>query len=363
MNINSTLKIVVFALICLMSFNQLSAQTNYGSIRGKITDENDKPVSGAIVELVSSESPNEIIESKKTEVNGYYNFINLTPGKYFVKIRKESFSDQTSDELTVVANEEANGTIKIYPLTYTLKGITKTSDNKKLQNTQVSTTQSSKTLTNTGQRGFTSLAGLAAGVSSGPSGLSGRGSRANGTVVFVDGVRVQNTSLAQSSGAQVDILQAGIPAMYGDFTGLGVSITTKGGVSARKGLSFDYLTSSVFNPYHFNLFEVSYFTPILFRNNPDFDPNDKQSIRKIPVAAMFLAGNFTYQKDAPSFVKYTVVKEDVLNELEKNPLVVNKDGGLVHAANYLTEDDFERVKVRPNTLEYQVLPKQNLTLD
>ncbi len=148
-------------------------------------------------------------------------------------------------------------------------------------------------------------------------------------------------------------MQAGIPAQYGDFTGLGISITTKGGsISTRKGASIEVRSNSMFQPYHNNLIEGFYAAPLLFKINPDYKTG-KSKIKRIPIAAMNLAANFTYNREPnPSYIGWYVIKDEKLAEIEKNPLLINTDGGFVHAANYLTENDYDNVKVRPNVRSF-----------
>lgn len=352
MRIKYTLKFVLFLGLLLGSFSKATAQNNTGGIRGKVVDENNKPVEGVELLLYREDDTESYVDKKTTTSNGAYTFTNVEPGAYIIKTRKISFNDFETKLINVTSNEDTDPKIQLTSKAYSVGGTTikekqNSDQKKKLNDDKVATTKTNNDLVKTGGRGFAGLAGLASGVTSTSSGLSGRGSRTDGTAVFIDGVRVFNSGLTQSAGAQVDILQAGIPAQYGDFTGLGISITTKGGVSNRKSGSIELQTSSVFNPYHQNLFEVGYQTPIMFKTNPEYTKGNS-SIKKIAIAAMSISGNFYYQKDAPSYIGYQVIKDDRLEEIENRPLVVNKDGGFVHAANYLNENDYNTVKVRPN---------------
>src|SRR5690606_27982670 len=130
----------------------------------------------------------------------------------------------------------------------------------------------------------------------------------------------------QSLGGQVEVLQAGIPAQFGDFTGLGISITTKGGnISTRKAGLIEVRSSSGVTPYGHNLIEAFYACPVLFKKNPDYP--EKSSVPTIPIAAMNVAANFGYVREPnPSYIGYYKVKDDVLEDIEKKPLIINQDG-------------------------------------
>lgn len=332
------------------------AQSNTGFIRGTVKRDGDKMANIPVMLLNEFD---DTVKTVKSEINGEYEFPNLPVGVYSVYIapvtivekEKKGYTEYKSDPI----NLSIQGQILNIDLTMKVKvfeGVrVGATVNTTVRKTGTTVTRGQKEMQNTGFRNFSSFAGLSGGVNSGPNGLSNRGSRTDGNATYIDGVRVNNGSLTQAFGSQVDIMQAGIPAQYGDFTGLGISITTKGGaISARKAASLEARSSSMFNPYHLNLIEGFYAAPILFKVNPDYKAG-KSSIKKIPVAAMNIAGNLNYSREPnPSYIGYYVIKEDKLKEIEQNPLLINTDGSFVHAANYLTEKDYDKVKVRPNVM-------------
>jgi hypothetical protein len=355
MNIKTTNRLLLFALLCFFSISPVFSQTNMGFLRGTV-EKDKEPMSNASVELLNSNG--EVVKRTRTEKNGSFSIINIEPGLYSIRIE--------GDKIRYVTKEfdDINITTEGKTMTFEVeaeivqvgtgdKSAQKDKQQKaKLESTSTTQTVSGEQIQKTGFRGATTMAQFQSGVTSTRGGLSGRGSRTDGTAVFVDGVRVNNSSVNQSMNGQVDIMQAGIPAQYGDFTGLGISITTKGGVSARKSASLEARSTSMFNPYHHNLIEGFYATPLLWKDNPRYLTGES-SIKRIPIAAINISGTVNYQREpSPSYIGYYVIKDDVLAEIEKNPLRVNTDGGLVHNANYLTENDYNLQKVRPNTYSF-----------
>jgi len=339
-------------LLLLFAFSLVSngySQTGLGSLRGQIFFKGD-PVAGVKITLYSSSFDE--IGNIVTPRNGEFVFNNIQPGEYKVFVDKTLTTEAFDNEITITTETKVYN-IDLKDKVTDLGQIEKTGAKKKetanLEKTTTSTTIDGKSLVQTGIRSGAGVSAFSAGVTTTRGGgISGRGSRTDGTAVFVDGVRVNNSSINQGMNGQTEVMQAGVPAQYGDFTGLGISITTKGGVSGKKSGGLEARSSSMFNPYHLNLFEVYYSTPILFKTNPQFALG-KSDIRKIPIAAMNISGNFNYNREpSPSFIGYQVVKPDVLNQLEQNPLRVNPDGGLVSNASYLNENDFNNQRVRPN---------------
>ncbi|MDP2176688.1 MAG: carboxypeptidase regulatory-like domain-containing protein [Bacteroidota bacterium] len=354
MNIKITNRLLLL-LLSFVSISTVFSQTNMGFLRGTV-EKDKEPMSNASVELLNSNG--EVVKRARTEKNGSFSIINIEPGLYTVKIvgDKIRFVTKEYDDINITT-EGKTMTFEVEAEIVQVGTGDKSAQRDKQQKTKLESTSTTQTVSGdqiqkSGFRGATTMAQFQSGVTSTRGGLSGRGARTDGTAVFVDGVRVNNSSVNQSMNGQVDIMQAGIPAQYGDFTGLGISITTKGGVSAKKSASLEARTTSLFNPYHHNLIEGFYASPILWKDNPRYLTGES-SIKRIPIAALNISGTINYQREpSPSYIGYYVIKDDVLAEIEKNPLRVNTDGGLVHNANYLNENDYNLQKVRPNTYAF-----------
>lgn len=350
MNIKFTLKATLTCLFTIGFFLSGFSQSTLGSLRGKVT-RNGNPIGS--VKLVLIDEFGDSVTTEKSQLNGEYAFNQIPPGDYTIEVKASKipgrdYDGYSSSKITVMS-AGTQFDVELFTVNQ-MKGVTATGiKNDPIKSTGVTTTKSGADLNKQGSRGFVGITSLSSGVTSTQGGLSGRGSRTDATAVYIDGVRVSNSSLTQSMGGQVDILQAGIPAQFGDFTGLGISITTKGGnISTRKLGSIEVRSSSMFNAYHHNLIEGFYATPILWKVNPDYKTG-KSAIKRIPIAAMNFAANFQYQREPqPSYIGYYVIKDEALAKIEQKPLLINQDGSFVHAANYLTENDYQNVKVRPN---------------
>jgi len=91
-------------------------------------------------------------------------------------------------------------------------------------------TVTSEEIRNLPTRNINQIASITAGASSADEGgeINFRGSRANATNYYVDGVRVSATSIPDSEIEQLQVITGGVEARYGDVTGGIISITTKG---------------------------------------------------------------------------------------------------------------------------------------
>ena len=180
------------------------------------------------------------------------------------------------------------------------------------------------------------IAGTVAGVNADAGGnLSFVGSRTDGTAIIVDGVRVRSGSNVNTQSlGQVNVIVGGVPSQYGDFTGGAVSYTTKG-ISSRHSKSIEVLSSSPFNPYHNNTLEFFANGPLYIKNK-GADANDTTiGPERTVLGYLFnISGNFTKDAD-PSYLGYSLVKEDKLAEIQKNPLVNGHAGSIQTIGSYI----------------------------
>lgn len=359
------------ALLCLISlvfFGSLgaSAQSNLGEIRGKVVDGGTKKPLDYLNILIKKEGISK--GGAFTDEDGMYYIKALEPGTYTVVAKYQGYVDEVIEGVRVTS-----GQITFLNITMSK------SDGKEfkefvkrqyrvplVEGDKNKTSITDKEIVNLPTRNLGSIANLSsAATQTAGGGISFLGSRTDGTAIFIDGVRVIGSSnVSQAAQGQIDIIQSGIPAQYGDFTGGAISITTKGPSRFYKN-SFEMITSSLFNPYHFNRLE--YFTsgPLKIKNKGGGE-------EEYVALGYQLAGQFTYNYDpfVAAFPTYQV-KDDVLAQIETNPLVANPDGGgFVTRSSFLTRNDLEEVRAKDNVwnyggnlqgkIEYQ--PSKNSTL-
>lgn len=343
MKLKNTLLKTGLYLFMIIASPTLFAQSNYGEIRGTVKDEISKsPLEYATVQIFKE---GVFISGTTTDLNGNFIVKTLDPGLYTIKISTVGYTPIDIEGVNISANQI---TFRDFVMSkgQTLKTITIT-DKKIIEKDQNQTTLEEKDIKQLGTRNLGQIAQLQSGVTLTPGGgVSFRGSRTDGTAIFIDGVRVIGSNAqTQAAQGQISIIQSGIPAQFGDFTGGVISVTTRGASRERRS-SFEALSSSPFNAYHWNQMEGFTSGPLLFKDKG-------QKSKERVVLGYMLAGNLNYRKDpSPSAVGIWKVKDDVLDQMIENPLVATPDGSFVHAAHYLTEDDMENVKARPNSANY-----------
>ncbi len=195
------------------------------------------------------------------------------------------------------------------------------------------------------------------------------GARTTGIVYYVDGVQVQtistvggsvNTSsvdMAQGSIDQLEVITSGIPANFGDVSGGVVNITSRAPASKFTG---NVRLQHSIDGYNNNLGSFSVAGPI-YKKAVNGDKTHKR-----PVLGFALSGDVYDDHDRyPYYTKQYVVKDDVMRNLEQNPLRIVSDnsGQPVYnlASDYITLNDLKQVKITPRDATQEV--RFNLKLD
>jgi outer membrane receptor protein involved in Fe transport len=178
-----------------------------------------------------------------------------------------------------------------------------------------------------------------------------RGARSEGTVYYVDGVKVRgSSSVPKSAIEQVTVITGGLAAKYGDATGGIISVTTKGPTSRYFG-GAEVVTSQFLDGYGYNLGG-------LMLSGPIWTVEEKGSNRSRTVAGFLLSGELRSVMDgSPSAVGVWRANDDVYNSILANPLrlVQTETASLIFQnADYLHEDAFYNQKRRENAENFSV---------
>lgn len=214
-----------------------SLAQSFGEIQGKILDENGLPAIGAFVNASNgAESVTGV-----TNVDGRYRINHLNPGKYDLMITMMGMDtvryrevvvnpDQTAfvpdvDLITYTGSSFSTGTICIGAFRDPLI-------HKDAEHIQTWRADDIKHLpTAHGGNIMNIVKSMSSDIKSTGegTGVSIRGSREGGTLIFLDGVKVRDTEITvPSSGiSSVSVYTAGIPAKYGDTTNGVVVVNTK----------------------------------------------------------------------------------------------------------------------------------------
>ncbi|MFN8143854.1 MAG: TonB-dependent receptor [Bacteroidia bacterium] len=330
-----------------MIFLGFGAMAQSGEIRGKVTEKGGKD--GVPFASVAALLNGTQVQAAVTDFDGNYSIKPLNPGVYNIKATCVGYNPQevnkvlvTADKISFVNLELGKGVdlgvVDIVDYTVPLidKGSPATQKTTTYEEIQAAPT-----------RDVASIASQSAGVyqkDDGGGDLNIRGSRSDATSYYVDGIKVRGgVGLPQKGTEQITVITGGVPAQYGDATGGIISITTRGPSKIYTG-GVEFVSSELFDDYGYNLasFDLS---------GPIFTKRDSAGLKSgQPVAGFFIAGEYQYDKDpSPSAAPFYVVKDDILDDVRKNPLRQSPNGlNYIHRSHFFTMDSLEKVKARPN---------------
>jgi outer membrane receptor for ferrienterochelin and colicin len=327
--------LLLFSLLLLAALG--TAQT---ALSGKVVDvEGDgEPLPFAAVSLFKDGA---FFQGTTTDLSGNYFFSNIDPGTYDVEVNYTGYPPTKITDIPVlpgrtnvadveVTNEGGVNLDVVVVTGYEVPLI-------EIDNTTSGQTITSAEIQRLPTRNINQLASITAGAASADEGaaISIRGSRSNATDYYIDGIRVQgNSLLPESEIEQLQVITGGLEARYGDVTGGIISITTKG-PSATFNVNAEAETSEGLDAYGNSLVGLAVAGPII-----------KKGTDRAILGFRF-SGRYTYRKDDdPSAVPIVRAREDVIAELEANPVIEVGERPFV-AADFLTEEDVERLDARP----------------
>jgi hypothetical protein len=336
-------KLLISIAIVLSANVMLFAQS--GTLKGKLSDKENKeaiPFASIIIE-----SGGKQYGGANTDIDGNYTIKPIPPGKYDVKAVYVGYKPLmikdviiSSDKITFVDidMESTVQTLTTFEVKeYAVPLISK-------DQTQTGGTMTSEEMSKMPGRSATSVAVTVGGVFSQDGEIGSiRGQRSDGTVMYIDGVRVRGSSnLPQSAIEEVTVVTGGLPASYGDATGGIVNITTKG-PSREFGAGIELVSSQFLDPYGYNLVGFSVQGPLIM---------GKDSTSSSSLLGYFISGEVSSEKDAsPSGIGLYKVKDEVLAKLEKNPLRPSGTGsGSFLNSEFITKNDLEKIKAKQNAL-------------
>ncbi|MBN2729252.1 MAG: carboxypeptidase regulatory-like domain-containing protein [Bacteroidales bacterium] len=328
----------VFGLILLVS---ASAFAQSGTLKGKLVDKDTKePVPFANIVI---ESGGKQFGGTTTDFDGNYTIKPIPPGSYDVKATYVGYKPLmitgvliSTDKITFldVDMESTAVTLTTFEVVdYKVPLIEKDGGSS-------GGTMTSEEIDKMPGRDATSVAITVGGVFSSDGEMGSiRGGRTDGTVMYIDGVRVRgSSSLPKAALEQVTVITGGLPAIYGDATGGVVNITTKG-ASRNFNAGAELVTSQYLDPYGYNLLGLNIMGPLI---------RGRDTTKNTSLLGFFLAGELSYEKDTRPFhgglYKAT---DEYLQYVEENPLRPTGLGfGTFQNLQFIDESQLENIKAK-----------------
>lgn len=328
-----------------------TAQSNLGVLDGKVIDGvTKKPVDFAVVTI---EGGGGIKKSKTTDKDGEFEFTAIPSGNYDITVSFTGYQKAKLEDVPVRGdNKITSRTISLSQSSATTLGTLVVRDKVQLIDKDDPNQNNFKNINKQGTQNLNAIAGISRGVDSRGGGAPNiRGSRAENTAYYIDGVRVTGINLPANAIENLEVITGGTPASYGDFTGGAISATTK--APTKNWVRFlEYRTGSPFYGYldnsHTNEFTTFISGPIMLK-----DKGNREREKVLIGFTNSVRGFYSLDPGLPAVDVYKV-KDAKMKELEATPVRPNALGTLVPAAEFLTKGDLEKVDYRQNVAAYNI---------
>ena len=340
-------KSVLFSLFLFSFLAVAFSQGNTGEIQGRVVDQSNEGIPYANVVVFLNDVQ---VLGSATDLDGYFNLKPLNPGKYRVvasylgKIVTVNEVAVSSGKTTFLDKIVINTAQELGPVVVEYKE-PPVDVGKPEAGTSIGRDQIDKMPKNNLIGIITNTGGTYSADDNSTS-ISINGSRFNANKYILDGVDMTGiVTLPTEALDEVKIITSGMDASIGDFTGGVVNLSTRGPSKDIHG-TFEVLSSQFLDPYGYNEAKFSLLGPIWVKN--------KGTEQARSVLGYLITGNAIYEKDTdPPALPLYQVKEEILNDIKQKPLISSESGtGLSKRTEFLTFEDLEEVKYKPNNDGY-----------
>ena len=344
-------KLLLTLCIVLASWSLALAQQ--GRLKGVITDKDTgEPVAFANVVL---ENGGTQVGGASTDFDGNYDINPIPPGTYDLRATFVGYNTVVMKGVVIPANKITFQDIQMSMQSEVLDAVEIVDYKVPLiskDQTSAGATITAEEIAKMPNRSAEAVAATVGGVFSQDGEVGNmRGARSEGTVYYVDGVRViGQSSVPQSAIDQVEVILSGTPAMYGDVTGGIISMTTKG--PARTFGAGLEVEQSIDGYGHTRVgFNVQ-------------GPLIKGKKSETALLGFFLSGEFTRNKDgAISAIGHYKASDSWLDYIKDHPLRLGASGdGVYPNGEYTRMGSMEYVKNSQNTANWSTAFTGNINI-
>lgn len=322
----------------------LSAFGQGGTLKTTVVDAStNEPIPFAVV---SVESKGAVVSASPADIDGISQIKPIAPGTYNVKVTYTGYKAVLINNVTIFEGKTQYVNARLTPSVIDLGPIEVVAFKEPLidPDTKSGGNVTREEYQRMATKNVNSVAAQTAGVVQTDEGgdLNIRGGRSDGSETFIDGQRVIGTSgLPQQSIEQVSVITGGVPASFGDATAGIINITTRGPQSTYFG-GVEAISSELTDKFGYNFLGFSVGGPLVFKKD--------SSGAKKPLLGFIISGEVSTERDPdPSAVGMWKVKDDVLENLEKNPLRSAPLGqGTLRNAEFITKEDLEPIAAKQN---------------
>ncbi len=288
-------------------------------LTGKVTDDKGEALIGASVKILRGA---DVARGQVTDYNGEFR-VNIDPGTYDVEFTYTGYTTARISGVQVLTNQinylnatMSEGTV-LQEAVITAYKVPLIEQDK----TSGGQTLTSDQIKNLPTRSVNAIVATTAGTTSiDGGGINIKGSRANATNYYIDGIRVAGSPPPVQDIEQIQVITGGLGAEYGDVTGGVISVVTKGPASQYNG-AIEIENSHGLDAFGWLLGTANVSGPILRKKNSD-------GTRGETLIGFRLSGQWLSQKDDdPSALPLHHAKQSVIDRIQSAGTHQRQRGG------------------------------------
>ncbi len=355
----------LFSLLLALVATCSIAQQRPGSLRGKIIDaKTGEPLPFANISV--KDDAGSVLTGGSTDFDGKYNINPIQPGTYLVEVSLVGYATIKIKGVLISPNTPTVQDFKMKEESEVLGEVTITYEAPLIDKTKTSKVTTAEDIQNMAVRDITSVASQAAGVTQDANGNTNvRGARGEGTVYFIDGIKVRGSvSIPQAAIAQTEVITGGLPAQYGDAIGGVINTTTRGpsgewfgNAEILTSFPFQYITNSegapVLDGQNWNLGAFTIGGPLYKKDGKS-------------IVGFLFSSEFSYIEETrpvPNDIPYLSLDDGLLAQLEQNPISIANEGRAINFnGEFITNDDLNPIYRRPNSHSNNVSLSGNIQI-
>jgi len=254
------LYVLTVAILVSAGAERAFAQSTYGLLTGRVSDETGAVLVGAKVEIFNQETG--ITRSMITDAEGYYRFVNLDPGLYTITASMDRFVTLKNENVVLQARDVVDSEFKLRVQSTTQEVVVESNQEVVSENLTASTSRSGEEISSlplnfraTNAPSPIETAALTPGVNQDPGGnLTFAGQLPTATSFSLDGISIQSVRVGGPSRdlfpsvegiAEFRVNTAGNSAEFAQPTDL--TVVSKSGTNEFHGGGFWYFTRQNWN--------------------------------------------------------------------------------------------------------------------
>lgn len=338
---------VLFAIGLLLTA-QVAAIAQ-GTLRGSVKDDQGEPLYMAVVKVLRDGN---LVRGAMTDFDGMYTVSGLDVGKYDIEVSYTSMKPILKKGVSVKANDYTLENFVMKPSSTVLDVVEVVEERVPIIDMGGASTgkrMNAEDIQRMPGADVSSIVASVGGVGYNSDGSAGAARGETGMVTNVGGVRTRaGVNVPKEAIEEIQVILGGTPASIGESVGGAQIITLK----PPQPKFFGMVRYETYFNYQMNHMLTAYFTGPMWVKRTQTPEGGVLEMTKLGYRFTAEASYYNFGYYRPSDRRYKVVDDNIVMQLEQNPIIYDPEkGSIQYAGENLLSSDFVEIK-RPTANNY-----------